>query len=353
MILDPIIDLFRGQTITIPPLDGAFRANNDLEDALIFCDLDRVDNLGIWKNQTIASSSDTLYTFSKTGKAKELQKYPAEIIAIAVSASDDLVIALDNGQLLINDRKAKLPASTSCITAVSFAPDGTLWLANGSASNPASAWVVDLMEKNASGSVWKKPPEAESFSKVADGLAYPNGLLAENDSVVVSESWRHRLIKIDASSGKVSNLLLHIPGYPAKLSPTGDGCAWLSVFAPRNRLIELVLRETHYRYDMMSSVPRQFWIAPALSSDNSFLEPLQCGGMKLMGVHKAWAPSRSHGMVVRLDASMMPTGSFHSRANGNKHGTCSAIEHDGRLLVAAKGGNCILALPVSKTGESQ
>ena len=50
---------------------------------------------------------------------------------------------------------------------------------------------------------------------------------------------------------------------------------------------------------------------------------------------------------------MMPTGSIQSRANGTRHGTCSAIEHEGRLLAAAKGGNCILALALESIGDSQ
>jgi hypothetical protein len=46
---------------------------------------------------------------------------------------------------------------------------------------------------------------------------------------------------------------------------------------------------------------------------------------------------------VRLDRDLAPVASLHSRANGNRHGTTSVIEADGRLLVASKGGDCILA----------
>jgi len=62
-----------------------------------------------------------------------------------------------------------------------------------------------------------------------------------------------------------------------------------------------------------------------------------------MGVHKAWAPSRSYGLVVRLDPNLIPLESLHSRANGSRHGTTSAVEAYGRLLVASKGGDCIVA----------
>ena len=59
-----------------------------------------------------------------------------------------------------------------------------------------------------------------------------------------------------------------------------------------------------------------------------------------MGIHKPWSPSRSYGLVVRLDAAMQPVTSFHSRANGTRHGVTSAVETDGRVLVASKGGDC-------------
>ena len=39
MILDPILDIFRGKAITIPPLDGAFRPNTRLDDAPVLAEL--------------------------------------------------------------------------------------------------------------------------------------------------------------------------------------------------------------------------------------------------------------------------------------------------------------------------
>lgn len=61
-----------------------------------------------------------------------------------------------------------------------------------------------------------------------------------------------------------------------------------------------------------------------------------------MGVHKPWSPSRSYGLAVRLDEKMQPLFSLHSRADGTRHGVCSVLEDCGRLLVAARGGDCIL-----------
>ncbi|MEJ2477618.1 MAG: hypothetical protein P8Y40_09000 [Desulfobacterales bacterium] len=349
MIFDPILDIFRGKAITIPSLDGAFRANNILEEAAIFATLPRADNLALLDNRLIASSGNVLYAFDD-GQATELQSYAAEITAIAVSPQNELVVGLENGEVLIAGRQVVLPPSVKCVTALKFSPDGSLWMANGSTQHPPSAWVTDLMEKNAAGSVWKCDPGAENFRLIADKLAFPYGLLPDDNGVVVSESWRHRLVRIDGKAGVPETVLSHIPGYPSRLFPTTDGGAWLAVFAPRNRLVEFVLQETAYRSEMMTSVPSEYWTAPALSSGHSFLEPLQFGSIRAMGIHKPWAASRSYGMVVRLDASMVPTDSFHSRANGRYHGTCSVIENGNQLFVAAKGGNCILSINVSDAG---
>jgi hypothetical protein len=101
---------------------------------------------------------------------------------------------------------------------------------------------------------------------------------------------------------------------------------------------------------MIDQVPPAYWIAPALASNRSFLEPLQCGGIRTMGIHKPWSPTRSYGLVVRLDRDMQPQFSLHSRANGTRHGICSVAEQDDRLFVASKGGDCVLALDLAPGG---
>ena len=159
-----------------------------------------------------------------------------------------------------------------------------------------------------------------------------------------AESWRHRLVAISRQGGTPQPLLTKLPGYPARLAPASDGGAWLALFAPRNRLIEFVLLEHDYRAAMMRETERPHWIAPALASGASFLEPLQSGGVKTMGIHKPWSPSRSYGLVVRLDAALQPVASFHSRANGRRHGITSVIEAGGQVLAASQGGNAILAI---------
>ena len=339
MIFDPILDIVRGRAVTIPPLDGAFRANTALDEADVVAELAGADNLCTAGGRIFATSGAELHALG--GEPELVETFAAEITALAVAPDGSWTVALDDGSLIEDGTSVAPPKGVSCITALAYGPDGTLWLANGSDRHPASGWVADLMEKNAAGSVWRRMPGG-AFHKIAGKLQWPCGILPDDEGAIVSESWRHRLVRV--SKGSTKPVLEHLPGYPARLSPAADGGAWLSVFAPRNRLIEMVLQEKHYRYDMMIEVPREYWIAPSLSSGTSFLEPLQCGGIRTMGIHKAWAPSRSCGLVAKLGPDHQPIASHHSRANGRRHGTTSAIETNGRLLVASKGGNCILSV---------
>jgi hypothetical protein len=187
---------------------------------------------------------------------------------------------------------------------------------------------------------------------VADQLRWPFGVLPVGDRIVVSESWAHRLVLLDPhGSVRPQPVLLDLPGYPARLAPASEGTAWLSVFAPRSQLIEFVLREDGYRRRMVSEIDPDYWIAPALANGRSFLEPIQGGALKQMGVLKPWAPSRSYGLVIKLNDDFEPTLSLHSRADGSRHGTASVLERSQTLFVASKGGNVVLGLPVEELVE--
>ena len=163
-MFDPIFDYFRGRAITIPPLDGAFRANGALDGADLCATLPAPDNLALWRGQVLAGSGAEIMTMSGASPA------------------------------------------------------------NGS---------VDLMQENASGSVWRHGAPSEPFCQMAGGLAYPYGLLPQANGVIVSESWRHQLLAI-SGPGKPAAVLRELPGYPCRLQPAPGGGAWLALFAPRN-----------------------------------------------------------------------------------------------------------------------
>ena len=110
-----------------------------------------------------------------------------------------------------------------------------------------------------------------------------------------------------------------------------------------------MLREPQYRRRMIDNVDPAYWIAPALSSGASFLEPIQGGARKKLNMLKPWSPSWSYGLVARCDSAMRPHVSFHSRADGRVHGVTSCCELDGALYAAAKGSGVIVAIDVAET----
>jgi hypothetical protein len=70
-----------------------------------------------------------------------------------------------------------------------------------------------------------------------------------------------------------------------------------------------------------------------------------------MGVIKPWAPPRSYGLVIRLNAEGTPLYSLHSRVDGINHGVVSAVEIGGDLVLVAKGPGRVLRLPLAGLNE--
>lgn len=337
-LLDPLLDLFRGKAVTIPPMDGALRPNTLLDDAEVVVAAIEPDNLAVLNGKLVYSSGHEVRQISPH---KMLASYPSAVTALAVSDDNILAVGLEDGTLKIAD---KIIPGFNCITALAF-HQGALYVCNGSKDFAPSQWTSDLMHRNASGSVWRVDPATGNRTQLASGLGYAYGLTvdAKSQRLVVSESWAHRLVAVPLAGGRTVEVLPRLPAYPARLSATGTGYL-LSLFAPLNRLVEFVLQEQDYRADMMREIDSRFWIAPTLSPAHSFLEPLQNGGVRSMGVHKPWSPSRSYGLVAALDHDFQPVASFHSRANGRFHGVTSAIMMEGRIIAASRGGNHILGL---------
>jgi hypothetical protein len=332
-------------SITVPPMDGAFRPNDLLDSAAPLLEIPEPDCLAETSRGLVVSSGRSLFSVDRPDGAP-LASFDAKISALAGLPDGGAVVGLIDGALAFvgGERDGKTIASSAdirCITALAPARGGALLIANGSASNGPLAYKRDLMEKNASGSVWRLEPESGARTQLAGSLAYPYGLLEEPDALVVSESWRGALTRISLTSGRSEPVLENLPAYPSRLSRSADNAIWLALFAPRSQLVEFVLRESGYRRRMLDEINPDYWIAPALRAGHAPQEPTQQGGVRQQGVLKPWAPTRSYGLVVRLDLDYRPVASLHSRANGRRHGVTSCLEIDGRLFFCSKGDGVV------------
>jgi hypothetical protein len=347
--------LGRGEaTITVPSFDGALKPNQMLESAQTLLECEAPEDLAADGNTLLIADGARLLRLTGSSPTV-IRTFERPISALAFLPAGGLAVALSGTEVHVyDDITARTPGSLftgelRAINALAPAPDGTLIATDGSSVCGVGDWARDLMELGETGRVFRLDPKARTMRQLACGLSYAFGAVASGSDVLVSESWRHRLVSI-APDGTRRLVLPHLPVYPSRLVPASNGGFWLTAFTARTQLVEFVLREPAYRRRMITEIDPQYWVVPRLRSGNSFKEPLQGAHIKTMGVMKPWAPPRSYGLVIRLGANGAPRYSLHSRADGVNHGIVAAVEFGDNLIMIAKGPGRILSLPLAALG---
>lgn len=349
---------FRGFDLTgstVPPMDGPLRPNAKLDAAPVLLDLADVDNLLLCGQQILCSVGREIHRLSLAAGGQGLSidrsrgmrgpvtsmAAAAELLAVAVEGEGIRIESADGSS---SELIALEAPNAQCITAMAFADRSTLLVGVGSDRNPAGDWKRDLMTKTAAGSVWRIDIGTRTAVSIASGLAFPSGIIVSKDRVFVSEAWRHRVLSMAIDGSHQQITLGSLPAYPGRIAPASEGGFWLGMFAPRNPLVEFVLKEDEYRRRMIETIEPDYWIAPSLATGRSFLEPIQGGARKKLNMLKPWSPTWSTGLVVRCDKDMAMVRNYQSRADGDVHGVTSLCEAGGRLLVGAKGSGKIVAV---------
>lgn len=336
--------LGRGKaSITIPTMDGAFRTNDLLENADLYAAQQDADCLAIADDHLFLSAG--CQVFELTDKANiTVATFDTEITALAAEGTT-IAVGLASGGVEIKggSYEGLYLSDIKCPTAILLLKD-QLIVAEGADHLAPDDWARDLLERGNSGQVLSVELKTGRTKKLATGAAWASGLAEASDGkIIVSQSWRHCLSNVDDLDEEKS-LCHNLPGYPSRISPASDGGYWLAIFGMRTQLIEFILREKQYRKQMLETVPKEYWIAPALVSRENFLDPMQQGAVKQLGIKKPWAPPRSYGLVVKLDKDFQPEYSLHSRVGGLRHGVTSVVEKNGILYVVARGAGQVIAL---------
>jgi hypothetical protein len=341
----------------IPSMDGAFSPNDRLERTTPIGEpLPGADSVAEASDGSIfVSAGNKVWRLSGAGYEHRsvFREFDSEVGALAFHPDGRLLACTARGLAAIDaaGRAALLAEADgealNCLTAVTAAPDGTIFVSDGSTRHPAADWCVDLMELNVLGRIVSCGAALDNARVLRRGLNYPGGLVAAPDGYLwFTESFGHSLsrarITAPGTIRPTETVIRNMPGYPSRLAPAAGGGFWLSLFGVRTHLVEFVLKEDDFRYEMMRTIPSPYWIAPVISSTRDCLEPLQLGGLRALGIEKPWAPPRSYGLLARLDAEGDVVETLHSRVGGKNHGITDAIEATQGLVIVSKGSGRVL-----------
>ena len=91
----------------------------------------------------------------------------------------------------------------NCLTGVAAAPDGSIFVTDGSSRHPREDWVRDLMEKNHLGRLVGCGAGLDGAKSLLRDLYYPHGvaIAADGRTLWFTESWKHRISRA-AISGR-------------------------------------------------------------------------------------------------------------------------------------------------------
>lgn len=263
--------LGRGEaTITVPSFDGALKPNQKLEAAETVLSCAAPEDLASDGTALYLADGPRLLRLDGAGPT-ELRAFDLPISALAFLPDGALAVALAGREVRIYPSAAARDPSAlfaghglNAVNALAPASDGTLIATDGSARRGVGDWARDLMELGRSGRVLRLEPGTGAVTPIASQLGYAFGACVTGDTVLVSESWRHRLIAI-APDGSTRVVLRHLPVYPSRLAPAAAGGYWLTAFTARTQLVEFVLREPGYRRRMMAEIDPAYWVVPRLS----------------------------------------------------------------------------------------
>lgn len=194
------------------------------------------------------------------------------------------------------------------------AADGTIYFSASTRNFDLDHYLGDLLEHDGTGRLFRRDIDGR-VQTLLDGLQFANGvaLAPDGSCVVVAETGAYRLTRYwltGARAGTHDVLVDNLPGFPDNISLGSDGLIWVTLAAPRDRLLDLllprpgVLRQLVWLLpDRLKPAPKRAVLVVAVSLDGEV-------------VHDLHAPGDEYSMVtgvVERDGTLY-LGSLHETA---------------------------------------
>lgn len=270
-----------------------------------------------------------LYATSQTGDITRIDPTSNTVEIVANTGGVPLGIEANNGTIYIADAHKGLLAMTTdgALTTLSnevdgtpilyaddldIADDGIIYFSDASTKFGAqengttmAASLLEIMESRGTGRVLAYDPKTQSTRTIADGLVFPNGIALHPDGdVLVNETGRYRVLKINPDTGTITDWISNLPGFPDNINPGPNGTYFVGIISPRSKWL-----------DEKADKPTARKIAMRL--------PASMRPKAIRYVH-----------IVQLDANGNVLRTFQDPA-GEYHDATGAIVHDSRLYVTS------------------
>lgn len=354
--VDEFLRPSRAEDRSIPVLDGGLSPNDALDGFAALWSApgsEPDDVLAVGRLVLVSAGAEVHVMDPATGQVSATHVFDGAVGAMATDAVSTYVCQVGgpvhpvtigaDGSLTVGDA---IGAELGCPTDAVL-HDGRLFVSEGSVVHGPDEWRRDLMTKGRTGRVVEVALDGSATEQrvVLDGLAWAGGVVVDPSdptALLVTEAWRHRVVRGPVEGGSTTQVGRLLPGYPARLTTGASGDTLVSFLSLRTHLVEFVLREDDYRAEMVSTIDPDFWISPTLRLDGERWEPLQIGSMKHLNVTKPWAPPRAYGLVGRMDAAGNFVQSWHARVGSPRSGVTGMTMCDDQLVVACRGGRVVL-----------
>ncbi|MEM9599631.1 MAG: SMP-30/gluconolactonase/LRE family protein [Pseudomonadota bacterium] len=155
-----------------------------------------------------------------------------------------LSIGLDGSVTVLTNRVDETPILYA--DDLDIADDGVIYFSDASTKFGAEASgstmagsLLELMESAGTGRLLAYDPATAQTRVVADGFVFSNGVaMAPDGDVLMLETGRYRLLKIDPDTGTQTVLMDNLPGFPDNINRGPEDSFFIGIVSPRSEWLD-------------------------------------------------------------------------------------------------------------------